>query len=259
MSLNKTGIEWCDYTINPVKGLCPMACSYCYARKMYKRFKWDESIYYDNDVWNGLIKLDGKPRQRIFVGSTIELFGDWVKEEWLDQIFRWVRGTPEHTFIFLTKQPQNLIKFSPFPDNAWVGGTVTDNDSFLTTMPYLARVEAAVKYLSIEPFLDYIYVKNISIECLNWVIIGACTGNITDLQKLASEHEGTHLVRQAPKWTLQPKIEWVKEIVEAADKAGVKVFLKNNLEPLIRKEVPLFQIDSSGFIKDGDLKQEVPK
>ena len=29
-----------------------------------------------------------------------------------------------------------------------------------------------------------------------------------------------------------PKIEWVEEIVQACDKAGVKVFLKNNLEPL---------------------------
>ncbi len=36
--MNHTKIEWCDYTINPVKGLCPMACKdnqdkeYCYAR-----------------------------------------------------------------------------------------------------------------------------------------------------------------------------------------------------------------------------------
>ena len=42
--MNLTKIEWCDYTINPVKGLCPMACSYCYARRMYKRFKWNPEI-----------------------------------------------------------------------------------------------------------------------------------------------------------------------------------------------------------------------
>lgn len=30
--MQKTKIPWADYTINPVKGLCPMACSYCYAR-----------------------------------------------------------------------------------------------------------------------------------------------------------------------------------------------------------------------------------
>ena len=30
-----------------------------------------------------------------------------------------------------------------------------------------------------------------------------------------------------------PQIEWVKEIVEAAGKAGIPVFLKDNLKPLI--------------------------
>ena len=33
-----------------------------------------------------------------------------------------------------------------------------------------------------------------------------------------------------------PKIEWVREIVQAADKAGVKVFLKKNLKPLIESQ-----------------------
>lgn len=28
--MNKTKIEWADYTINPVKGLCPMACPVCF-------------------------------------------------------------------------------------------------------------------------------------------------------------------------------------------------------------------------------------
>jgi hypothetical protein len=28
-------------------------------------------------------------------------------------------------------------------------------------------------------------------------------------------------------------IEWVKQIVEAADKAGIAVFLKDNLKPLL--------------------------
>lgn len=48
--MNKTKIPWCDYTINPVKGICPMHCKdnlgkeYCYAARpngLYKRFKWN--------------------------------------------------------------------------------------------------------------------------------------------------------------------------------------------------------------------------
>jgi len=39
--------------------------------------------------------------------------------------------------------------------------------------------------------------------------------------------------QQTPiKKATMPKIEWISEIVEACDNAGIRVFLKNNLKPL---------------------------
>ncbi len=112
--MNKTKIEWCDYTINPVKGLCPMACSYCYARAMYKRFKWDPEIKFepirDSD-------LPAKSSQ-IFVGSTMELFGEWVDAFWLDSIFRTVRDNPRHTFYII---PVNLVR-GHYSVKMWIDG-----------------------------------------------------------------------------------------------------------------------------------------
>lgn len=35
--MNKSGIEWCDHTWNPITG-CRHGCSYCYADKMSLRF-----------------------------------------------------------------------------------------------------------------------------------------------------------------------------------------------------------------------------
>jgi hypothetical protein len=46
-----------------------------------------------------------------------------------------------------------------------------------------------------------------------------------------------------------PRIEWVEEIIRAADKAGIPVFLKDNLLPLAR--------ESTGGI-DFPLRQEMP-
>lgn len=40
-------IGWIDYTWNPVKGLCPEACEYCYARRIYARFHYDPAIRLD--------------------------------------------------------------------------------------------------------------------------------------------------------------------------------------------------------------------
>ncbi len=216
--MQKSKIEWTDYSLNPIKGLCPVACPYCYARRMYKRFRWDETIRYDNDVWNGFINLDHKPRQHIFVGSTFELFGEWVKQEWLEQIFRWVRGTPEHTFIFLTKQPQNLPR--EFPPNCWVGVSATNDGQYMAGLKGLEEVNTKVKFLSFEPLLeevinndrDHGFCNPLSFYRINWIIIGAQT---------------PYSVKTAP------RIEWVKELIEAADKVGIPYFLKNNLRPVM--------------------------
>src|SRR3990167_8885005 len=92
---NEDGTQGC--TINPVKGLCPMGCSYCYARAMYKRFKWNPEIRYDR-LQTYITPFEIKRPSRIFVGSTMELFGDWIKKEWLEHIFKMVRCYKQHTF-----------------------------------------------------------------------------------------------------------------------------------------------------------------
>lgn len=222
--MNKTKIEWCNYTINPVKGMCPADCkdnqgkSYCYARQLYKRFKWNPEIRFDED--EVLTPMLLRKASHIFVGSTIELFGDWVRDEWLRGIFYMCEKTPRHTFIFLTRQPQNLMKWSPFPENCWVGMTVTKDgigQDSAGAIPCFEDIEARVKFISFEPLLE-----RIRFDCytdfVNWVIIGSQTQPVR-----------------------HPKIEWVEEIIEAGDKAGIPIFVK---EPLAlyyginRKEMP---------------------
>ncbi|KKM64734.1 hypothetical protein LCGC14_1498370 [marine sediment metagenome] len=291
---------------NPLTG-CLNGCSYCYARKLantrlkerylanhyvpstdlatentlvqereltkrlndpfYPRF-WEER-FRDFGTPNAYgVQKVLKPKG-IFVCDMSDLFGIGVPEAWTENILNVIADSkPTHRFYLLTKQPQNLIKFSPFPDNCWVGQSITGNDGMFRKLEAMWKVKAGVRFLSFEPLLDLPNMVTLrsflSGGSIKWVIIGACTGNITDLQKLASEHEGTHLVRQAPKWTLQPKIEWVREIVEAADKAGIPVFLKNNLKPLFQ---PIYEqagcIDNyfTGVVSKDDipeLRQEMP-
>ena len=231
--MQKSKIEWTDYTINPVKGLCPMACSYCYARRMYKRFHWDETVRFEPeqafvDAFNALAG------SKIFVGSTMELFGDWVKPNWLEQVMGWPKALPNKTFIFLTKQPQNLIKWSPFPDNCRVGVSATNSEHAVRAMTELDFIKARVKFLSLEPLLDndgYTLWKYISFKKINWLIIG----------------------QQTPvKLSTMPKLEWIKEIVDAADKAQIPVFLKNNLNCCAISDYPEL-LDAHG-----NLRQEFP-
>ena len=93
----------------------------------------------------------------------------------------------------------------------------------LLAVEYLNQRKATVKYLSLEPLLDWVLDVHwglpFNFSGIDQVIIGAQT-----------------------KPYKPPKIEWVKEIVQACDKAGVKVFQKNNLRPLLgnnlRQEMP---------------------
>ncbi len=180
--MNKTKIEWCDYTINPVKGLCPMACKdkqgkeYCYARRMYKRFGWNPDIRWSSRAVDQLAEI--KEPSRIFIGSTIELFGDWIKYWWLKTIFDMCLLRPQHTFIFLTKKPENLIKWSPFPENCWVGVSVTNADMAFDAINCLDDVQANVRFLSFEPLLASRNLVQFNVrlkQSINWVIIGQQT------------------------------------------------------------------------------------
>jgi protein gp37 len=162
-----------------------------------------------------------------------DLFGDWVDpEEKIEALMPsgkasvsmslkgWILATikqcPQHRFVFLTKNPKNLVKWSPFPDNCWVGVTATNNNAYQDGVGYLNLIEATIKYISFEPLLGRIALDHpawdISRQDINWIIIGAQTKPI-----------------------VMPKIEWVREIVEAADKAGIPVFLKDNFKPVLHQ------------------------
>jgi protein gp37 len=242
--MSKTTIEWCDYSINPVKGLCPMACSYCYARRLYKRFKWNPEIRWDSEGYgkNDFGIADIKKPSRIFVGSTMELFGAWVPDRIISTLLQVARRYTQHTFIFLTKKPENLVQWSPFPENCWVGLSVDGIGNAPLHRIYngLARIQAKVKFISFEPLLADPQLDKRDMEWagINWLIIG---------QQTPSSKK------------TQPQVSWIKETVEAADKASTPVFLKENLYPIFKSEygfaVPKWASADYGI---NMLRQELP-
>ena len=187
----------------------------------------------------------------IFTCDMSDLFGIGIPNEWTEQVMAVIKACPQHRFYLQTKQPQNLIKFSPFPDNCYVGVSVTNSSMFDDAVQKLSEVQAKVKYLSVEPYLSRILPDGLQ-GLLMWsgisrVIIGAQTGTQNDIKKTILQYPECHYPEVTPipygnKWTLQPKIEWVQEIVEACDKAGIPVFQKNSLRPLLgdklRQEMP---------------------
>ena len=274
--MNKTKIEWVKnpdgtqgYTWNPITG-CLNGCVYCYARKLAngrlrKIYLANKILGYDGGEEKRVLETDpfyprfwpskecepirrniykGKPHKErgIFTCNMSDLFGIGIPEEWTRHILATIQCCPIDRFYLLTKQPQNLIKFSPFPDNCWVGVTATDSPSFhknivpfLNMNNYIREVEAPIRFISFEPLLGSIKYDEwdaiLSKDMVDWVIIGA---------------------QSRP--TIMPKIEWVQEIVEAADKAGIPVFLKDSLGALLPRPISI----RFGSLDEG-LRQEMPK
>ena len=138
-------------------------------------------------------------------------------------------------FIFLTKRPENLSKWSPFPPNTYIGVSVTNQLQYDNAVKYLAMVEAPVKFLSLEPLLNHIRILGADFSLLQWIICG----------------------QQTPvSQTTMPELGWIEDIVVASDKASVPVFLKDNLRNIIATE--LYQCGWA-VGERGDLRQEFPR
>lgn len=97
----------------------------------------------------------------IFVCDMSDLFGNGIPEGWIsDVVEEIIPRSPQHRFYLLTKQPQNLIKFSPFPSNCFVGVSASNQQQFNNAVQHLEEVKATVKFISFEPMLDHIIVDN---------------------------------------------------------------------------------------------------
>jgi len=208
--MSKTKIEWCDYTSNPIKGLCKYACEYCYARKMYKRFNWNEEIRLDMSVLDQIAKI--KKPSRIFVCSTHDLFGEWISDKWIFDIITELHRYPQHTFLLLTKNSKRYKDFT-FRKNFWLGQTVVRKDDYidLRKMPNL-------NFVSFEPLLDE-HIGNYYFPA-GWYIIGGLTP------------------------TPKHSHSCIDKILAQANKFGVPVFIKHNAYyPMKKEEFPIIKME----------------
>lgn len=250
--MNKSKIEWTDYSWNPITG-CYHPCPYCYARKQSARFAGDvrlnttdqrcqkithgeKQLYVLEEPFilrnNRAVafpfgfaptfhtyRLDWPQKVKnganIFVGSMADVFGEWVPDEWIERIFDACDKAPQHNYIFLTKNPKRYIELAE-KKLLRTGDNYWYGSSTPTPETEFFFHDQVNTFVSIEPILapfTELTDANGVAKKVDWVIIGAETGN-----------------RKAK---VKPEFDWIKEIVLSADSAGVPVFMKDSLIAIV--------------------------
>ena len=215
-------IDWAKWSWNPVTG-CKHGCKYCYARDIANRFykeKFEPTFRpyrlkapFNTQIPSERIKELGI--HNVFVCSMADLFGKWVPQEWIDSVLNVVSETPQWNYIFLTKNPERMVDIV-WPDNAWVGTTVDIQARVNRVEKAFKDIEAKVKFVSCEPLSENLDFTDLTI--FDWVIIGA-------------RSKSTKMP------AIQPKAEWVLNLMNQAYESGCKIYCKPNLNALI-KEYP---------------------
>lgn len=269
--MNRSKIEWCDHTLNIVTG-CRHGCEYCYARQMSRRFSGNinrnkvenEKFRMDGDVYvldepfldetgrqviypfgfeptfhryrfNILDKL--KMGQNIFVGAMGDLFGDFIPDSWIQDVFEVCKIHPKNNYIFLTK---NAMRYA---DIHLLGGENVYYGTSLTMKEDIHKVKflpaSRKRFVSIEPLLEEFSTEEIDTIALHtdWIIIGAETGH--------------------RKGKIVPKKEWIDSIVEVAYFYSVPVFMKDSLIPIIGEEY--MKRDVPDQLKKREMSEKVKK
>lgn len=179
-----SSIEWTEATWNPVTGCTKISpgCKFCYAERMAKRLRaMGQERYRDGfklTLQEDLaeLPLKWKTSKMIFVNSMSDLFHKDVPLKYIQRCFNTMERAAWHTFQVLTKRADRLAEVAnqlPWPSNVWMGVSV-ETAKFLDRVDYLRTVNAAVRFLSIEPLLGPI--PNLSLKGINWVIVGGESG-----------------------------------------------------------------------------------
>lgn len=272
--MNESKIEWCRYNWPTVAGCEKVspACVFCYALKLLLRLvaqatgKNYDSLYREvvdpkTGKWTGKVltipgSLDLPYRWKVpggvFVNGLADSFHKKVPFDWIEGMFTTMTDPKLQGFWWqlLTKRSKRLREIGPdlpWTENTWAGVTI-ESEKYLGRLDDLHACGATRKWLSIEPLLGPM--PSLDVSGLGWIVLGGESGNHGEKSRAM-------------------KPEWVREIRQKCDDAGVPMFFKQwghtaynpltikgkNLDPTSRGEGK----SKGGRLLDGETVLMMPK
>ena len=220
-----TKIEWATHTFNPWIGCTKVSpgCGQCYAERLAQRFpdwpNWGPGVtrMLTSDTnwklplkWNRRAGLRGV-RERVFCASLSDVFDKEVDPLWRERLWRLIACTENLDWLLLTKRPRNIQSMLPefWPlQNVWLGVSAENHDFYDDRFRALCEVtpRPAVRFVSAEPLLNWIWPGTVLAPSPDWVIIGGESGPASKIRPM--------------------KPAWARALLDSCHERGVPVWFK---------------------------------
>ena len=186
--MNKTDIEYLDYTWNVTHGCSPISpgCDNCWAKATAKRLAGMGAWGYPKEnpfavtccPWKLDEPLKVKKPSRIGVSFMGDLFHEDVPFTFVSKIFDTISSCSRHEFLILTKRPERMKEYcveatvlgglyrpNVMP-NIWLGVTAENQEQADKRIPILLQIPAAKRFVSIEPMLEAVDLTRLNVSRL---------------------------------------------------------------------------------------------
>lgn len=240
--MQRTPIEWTDFSANPLKyrnaaGEVVWACVHaspgcvnCYSEQIATRYRRGGPFnvptmakltpFLDEKELRSMLTYKPARGKMCFPFDMTDLFGEWVPDALLDEVFSNVLELRRDvTWQLLTKRIDRARNYLTWrwqdrliPRHIWIGTSVEDQKRAGERIPLLLQAPAAVRFISAEPLLGPIDLTAVPAwlthasqwPALHWCIVGGESGHGARPFDLA----------------------WARSIVQQCKAAGVPVFVK---------------------------------
>jgi protein gp37 len=229
--MGKSGIPWTDASVNPFTAenmetgktghFClPVSagCALCYADD-YQPGLGTGLPYRRSSL--PLIALVFRPERlrpvlrsrpkKYFWCSMTDVFLEFYPDDWIDDCFSLMDDTPRHKHQILTKRPERMVRLltkrypEGVPPYIWCGVSCEDRADGLARLDVLRRLNAAVRWVSLEPLLEDLGLVNL--EGLQWIVPGGESRNKLRLARPCD-------------------LDWLRSLQRQGRDQGVPVFMK---------------------------------
>jgi protein gp37 len=154
-------------------------------------------------------------------------FHETLPDAEIDCVFAVMEQASHHIFLILTKRAERMARYTQAryahqapPPNVWLGVSVEDQRRADERIPHLLKAQAAVRFLSCEPFLEPLNLHS-WINQIHWVIVGAESGKADRARPM--------------------ELDWVRSLRDQCLAARVAFFFKQDADG--GKKVPLPVLD----------------